>query len=349
MSRCVGLGGLQAWLVEMRLPFLTASVIPVLLGTAVAWATTNTFLFPLFILTLLGGVCLHIGTNVANDYFDHKSRDDDVNVEFVRPFSGGSRMIQLGMLTPRAVLSGALLFFAAGGAIGLYLALARGFVILIFGLIGVFSGFFYTAPPFNLASRGIGELFVGLNFGVMMTAGAFYVQTQALTWEPVFAAIPVSMLITAVLYINEFPDYTADKTVGKRHLVVRLGRRRAAVGYGVLMTSTYFSIFAGVGCKVISPYTLLGILTLPFAVRAVQHAKVYHSEPSNLAPANASTIITHLTTGLLLTVGYILEGIKPEGTVYIAVVGVISGLTVIILFVYRQMEHMRMASLGTRR
>jgi 1,4-dihydroxy-2-naphthoate octaprenyltransferase len=343
------MGKLRGWIVELRLPFLTASIIPILLGTVIAWAVVEVFLPLFFILALLGGVSLHMGANVANDYFDHKSGDDEINKEFVRPFSGGSRMIQLGVLTPRAVLSGAVLLLALGGVIGLYLTLTRGILILLIGLIGVFSAFFYTAPPLNLASRGIGEFFVGLNFGVLMTLGAFYVQTQTLSWEPVFASVPIALLITAVLYINQFPDYTADKTVGKRHLVVRLGREKAVVGYGALMISVYLFIVAGVVWRVISPFALVGVLTLPLAVRAVQYAKAHHSENFGLAPANASTIIIHLTTGLFLTVGYILEGLKPQGPMYIAVTGTALGMAAIIAVVYRQTERQRATCRATLR
>lgn len=343
------MGKLRGWIVELRLPFLTASIIPILLGTVIAWAVVEVFLPLFFILALLGGVSIHMGANVANDYFDHKSRDDEINKEFVRPFSGGSRMIQLGVLTPRAVLSGAVLLLALGGVIGLYLTLTRGVIILLIGLVGVFSAFFYTAPPFNLASRGIGEFFVGLNFGVLMTLGAFYVQTQILSWEPVFASFPVALLITAVLYINQFPDYTADKAVGKRHLVVRWGREKAVVGYGVLMISVYLFIVAGVVGRVISPFALVGVFTLPLAVRAVQYAKAHHSEPFGLVPANASTIIIHLTTGLFLIVGYILEGLELQGSMYTVAAVASLGLVAIIAVVYRQTERQRAAFLAALR
>ena len=213
---------------EMRLSFLTASITPVLLGTAIAWATAGAFTWDLFLLTLTAGCCLHLGANIANDFFDHLSGTDDINVEYVRPFSGGSRLIQLGLLSPSEVLAESLFFFALGGLIGLHLALTRGMFILILGVIGAASGFFYTAPPVRLVSRGIGEVFIGLNFGVLMTLGGYYVQTQAIVWTPIMPSIPVALLITAVLYINEFPDYRADAAAGKRTLVVRLGRERAA-------------------------------------------------------------------------------------------------------------------------
>ncbi|MHA1909269.1 MAG: UbiA family prenyltransferase, partial [Candidatus Thorarchaeota archaeon] len=224
----------KIWLLEIRAPFLTAAIVPVLLGTAIAWATTGILLLDVFLLALIAGVCLHIGANVSNDYFDHTSDlsgSDDINVEFIRPFTGGSRMIQLGWLSPREVLAGSFVFFAIAGIIGLYLAITRDLFILVLGIIGAGSGFFYTAPPFRFVKRGIGEIFIGLNFGVLMTFGAYFVQSLDFVWEPIIASVPVALLIAGVLYINEFADFKADRDSGKKTIVVRLGRASASKGY----------------------------------------------------------------------------------------------------------------------
>ena len=236
---------LKNWVMALRAPFLTASIVPILLGTAIAWFATGTLYWSFFLLTLLAGLLIHMGANVINDYSDHRSGNDEANREFVRPFSGGSRVIQLGLLTPLEVLSGAVLFFLLSAAIGFYLAWARGSLILLLGAIGLISGMFYAGGLFNWAKRGVGELLIGLNFGILMTLGAYYVQTQSFSWLPVIAAIPVSLLIAAVLYINDFPDYTAEKLVGTMTLVVRLGQARAVVLCAVSMLGVYRSIVVG--------------------------------------------------------------------------------------------------------
>ena len=303
---------MKIWLAEVRAPFFTATIVPILLGATIAWARTGTFHLGLFLLTLLGGLLLHTGTNVANDYFDHRSGTDDVNVEFVRPFTGGSRMIQIGLLTPREVLSGALAAFALACLVGLCLTYVRGPLIIVLGLIGIFCGFFYTAPPFNLVSRGIGEFFIGLNFGVLMTLGSFFVQAGHLAWEPVVASIPVGLLIAGVLYINEFQDAPADGAVGKAHLVVRLGRRKAAVGYLAILVATYAVIVFAVLLRITSPFTLIALATLPVAIRAVGVARAHYDEYLKLVPANAATVFIHLLTGLLLSAGYLLDkAVRP--------------------------------------
>ncbi|MFX1562042.1 MAG: 1,4-dihydroxy-2-naphthoate octaprenyltransferase [Promethearchaeota archaeon] len=301
---------LKIWLAELRLPFITASIIPILLGASIAWATKGIFLWDFFLITLIGGICAHLGANVANDYFDYRSGTDNINVEFVRPFSGGSRMIQRGLLSPRAVLAGSLVFFCISGALGIYLAITRGFMVILLGVLGIFSGFFYTAPPLKLAHRGVGELFIGLSFGVLLTLGTYYVQVQILAWEPIIASIPIALLIAAVLYINEFPDYVADKEAGKLTLVVRLGRKRASILYAFLLLAAYSIIGIAVFLGQMSWYTLLALCSLPLSVLGIRYALIAYERPFELIPANAATVFNHMLTGLALVIAYILQGLS---------------------------------------
>lgn len=295
------------WLEELRVPFLTGSVLPVIVGALVAWKSHNVFDWPLFLLTLFGIMFIHLGTNIGNDYFDHLNGNDAANTEYVRPFSGGSRLIQKGLLRPWQVLAASLLFFAFAAVIGLYLTKLLGPVILFLGIIGVLSGFFYSAPPLKLASRGFGELFVGLNFGVLVTLGSYFVQVGSFAWEPGLVSLPLAFLITAILYINEFPDYKADKAVGKNTLVVRLGREKAVLGYDLLMLFVFIPIVISVLLGLISPFSLLILLVVPRALRAVKMAKLNFDQPLKLIPANADTIMCHLQCGLLLSSAYILH------------------------------------------
>lgn len=325
------MGKLQVWITELRAPFLTASLVSIVLGTAIAWTRNTLFNLQYFLLALLAGVFLHLGTNVANDYYDHRSGNDEVNKEFVRPFSGGSRTIQLGLLTPREVISGAMLFFASATVIGVYLAWVRGPFVLALGLIGVFSGLFYTAPPLNWVSRGIGEAMVGLNFGALMTMGSYFVQTQEVALEPLTASLPVTLLIAAVLYINEFPDYKADKAVGKKTTVVRLGRKKAAYGYAFIVLGAYASVIASILAGIVPPYTIVALIPLPLAIEAVRHAFRFHSEPFGLVPANAATILIHLFTSLLISLGYIAYGFEVVSAGFIvawSMIGVCAFFTI---------------------
>jgi 1,4-dihydroxy-2-naphthoate octaprenyltransferase len=297
------------WVIKLRAPFFTATIVPVCLGAAIAWARTGAFNLWYFLLTLVGAVCLHAGTNMTNDYFDHTWGSDEINVEFANPFTGGSRLIQMGIVKPEVFLWQGIGFFVLGGLIGLALIFTRGLWVLWLGIVGVFSGYFYTAPPFRLVRTGVGELLIGLSFGPLMVLGSFYTQTQAVSWEPVIASLPVALLIALVVWINQFQDMRADAAVGKNHWVVRLGRKRSATAYGLLLALVYLSLLAGVLFGGVTPFALLGLLTSPLAVKAYRVARLHYDHPRELTPANAATIQIHLWTGVLITLGYVVQGV----------------------------------------
>ena len=299
-------GKLKLYIAELRAPFLTASLLPVALGAAIAYFHTGDFSLPFFAVALLGVAAIHAGANIANDYFDHKSGCDEANTEFVRPFTGGSRLIQKGLLTPREVAVESAAVSAVGLACGIYLTAAVGWWALVLGTVGAASGYFYTAPPLRLCARGVGEVVVGLNFGTLVTLGSFYVQTGELSWAPVIASIPLAVLICAVLYINQFQDAHADEAAGKHHWVVRLGRKRASELFPILMTAPYVAISIAVITGAMPQWTLLSMLTLPLAAAAVLITKRFYDNARRLVPANALTVVTHSGVAALLGVGYLL-------------------------------------------
>ncbi len=190
---------------------------------------------------------------------------------------------------------------------GVVLVWLRGWPILILGVIGGLSGFFYTADPLRLGYRGIGELFIFLDFGILPVLGTYYVQTQQFTLSAGAAAIPVALLIAAVLWINQFPDYRADSAVDKKHWVVRLGRRRARYIYAAMLLLALASlpVFAVLGWM--PRWTLIGLLTLPLALGAIRTAWRHYDDPPKLLPANVGTILMHLGTGLLIALGFIVS------------------------------------------
>jgi 1,4-dihydroxy-2-naphthoate octaprenyltransferase len=289
-----------------RAPFLTAIIVPVLLGTCVAWRE-GSFHAGLFLLTLVGAVFVQVGLNMSNDYFDHLAGTDENNRELT-PFSGGSRVIQDGTFGARKVLIVSTSCYLIGAAIGVNLAWIRGWPVLWLGLIGLFLAFFHNAPPVNLYSLapGVGELAVGLGFGPVTVLGAYYVQTQQLSPGALCASIPIGLFIAAVLYINEFPDHQADKAAGKKTLVAVFGRKRAVWGYIGLLIAAYATIVIEVALRNTPLTTLLALLTLPLAFHSIQGALRFHSDTPGLIPIMATTIQTHLLTGLLLCTGYVI-------------------------------------------
>jgi 1,4-dihydroxy-2-naphthoate octaprenyltransferase len=299
-------GGIRLVVRILRAPFFTATIVPVCVGAAVAWAQ-GYFHLGYFALTLIGAVAIHAGLNVANDYFDHLSGNDEAHPH-PTPFSGGSRVIQEGIVTARQMLAISVTAFVLGAAIGLFLAATRGWMVLWLGLAGAFFAVFNSAPPLKLSYRGHGlaELGVGLGCGPIPVLGAYFVQAQHLSLEALWASIPVAILIVAILYINEFPDYEADKAVNKQTPVVLLGRQRAVWIYAGLMAANYVAIVLEVWLNLIPPMALLAVITAPLAYRAVRRAIKFHSSIEELIPANAATINIHLATGIFLWLAYLI-------------------------------------------
>lgn len=295
------------WIKASRYEFFTASLAPVLVGGAVAYGETGGFHWALWIATLIALALLHAAANLANDYYDHLSRNDEMNVSFVRPFSGGSRLIQQGTAGAAHILGASLICLALGAIIGLHLAWLRGWPILVLGVIGGLSGFFYTAQPLALGYRGWGELFIALDFGVLPVLGTYYVQAQTFTWAALFASLPIALLISAVLWINQFPDYEADRAVGKWHWVVRLGRAAASRVYVGIMTLAYLLLLAAVSTEMLPPLSLLALLTLPLTARGINVALRQYDHPRELAPANAATIGVHLAFAVLMSLGIVMD------------------------------------------
>lgn len=298
--------GLPGWRVRTRAPFFTATVIPIVLGSVLAWVRAGRFHVLHFALTLIGGVLIQAGANMINDYFDHVSGADRRNRQAITPFTGGSPVLKLGLLKPERVRNEALAYFGVAAAIGFYLTWRASPWILAVGAAGIVSAYLYTA---TLAPAGLGEFFLFLDFGPLMVLGAWLVQTGRFAWDPIWASLPVAFLIMNVLWINQFPDAPADDAVGKRHWVVRLGRQRALLIYGGLFLATYLALGVNVLTGVGPIWTLLGLLPLPLAWRAWRIARQSYAEPAHLRPANALTIQVHLLTGLYIIVAYLVQGI----------------------------------------
>jgi 1,4-dihydroxy-2-naphthoate octaprenyltransferase len=288
-----------------RLPFLSATFVPVLLGIAVA-AWTNGFGLWLALLTLAGAACIHLGLNVANDVFDTLSGADQANVNPTQ-FSGGSRVILYGLLSMRTMTLLSLAFYAAGIGIGVGLAAASGWNLLWIGVAGALISVFYTAPPLRLVHRGLGEIAVGLGFGPIMTLGAYFVQTGRYDLEPLLASIPVGILIALILYVNEVPDRPADAAAGKRTLPVRLSKDAVIAGYvGAIAVTFGLIAFFAISGLLVRP-TLIALAAAPLALPVVRALRESYDDPYALMPAMGRNIQLHLVTGVLLIMGYVVS------------------------------------------
>jgi 1,4-dihydroxy-2-naphthoate octaprenyltransferase len=244
--------------------------------------------------------------NVVNDYFDCLNNSDNINRSGLTPFTGGSRFIQNGLMTQGETLALGISLLFAGSAIGVYLAYKTSYLLLLIGLIGLFTGFFYSAPPLFLAGRGLGEITVGADFGILTVLGSYLVQTGTVSLEAFIASLPLSFFIAGLLYINQFPDFEADKTVGKRNIVVRLGLRRGRWGIILITAGAYLSIVAGVILRILPPFSLIALLSVFFSFHAAKGLIINYNGGKALIPSIKQIILAHLSTGLLLVISNLL-------------------------------------------
>jgi 1,4-dihydroxy-2-naphthoate octaprenyltransferase len=288
-----------------RLPFLTATVVPVVLGGTIAVADGR-FHWGWWLLCLLAAVAAHLGINVINDVADADSGSDGANVT-PTPFSGGSRVIQYGLVSRRTMVATAAGMYAAAAVIGLLLAVTRSTALFGVGALGLLLGYGYTARPFRFVHRGLGEPVVAIGFGPIMAAGTYLAVTRHFSAETVYASIPVGLLCAMILYVNQVPDRIADASTGKRTLIVRWSPRQVVAGYAAVCLIAFGLIAAG---------PLLGITPLPtlialggawWALKTYRPLAERFNAPYALIPVMQSNVVAHLATGLLLAAGYLLS------------------------------------------
>ncbi|HET7029917.1 MAG TPA: prenyltransferase [Candidatus Limnocylindrales bacterium] len=304
-----------------RLPFLSATIVPVVLGIAIA-ARGGSFDLVTALLTVVGAACVQLGLNVANDVFDSAQGADDANVTPTQ-FSGGSRVIQYGLVSFRRMAQLAAGFYAAAAVIGLVLlALRPSPALLAIGVLGFIVSIGYTAPPLKLVYRGLGEIAVAIGFGPLMLLGAYVVQTGgSISWEPVAASLPIALLVALILYVNEIPDRRGDAHAGKRTLPVRLSKAAVIAGYRVAAVAAYAILAIAVVVGVLPIPALLALLTIPLAVQVSRGLDPNYDNPYGLMAIMGVNVKVHLYAGLLLLAGYvvvlILGAVAPSVSLFI--------------------------------
>jgi 1,4-dihydroxy-2-naphthoate octaprenyltransferase len=287
-----------------RLPFLSATIVPVLLGILIA-AHHGAFDLLSAVLTVIGASFVQLAINVSNDVFDTAQGADDANVTPTK-FSGGSRVIQYGLVSFRRMAGLATVFYLAAGAIGVLLLVLRGSpALLAIGVVGFVVGLGYTAPPLKFVYRGLGEIAVAIGFGPLMLLGAYVVQTRGvLTWEPVVASLPIALLVALILYVNEIPDRRGDARAGKRTLPVRLSKSSVIAGYRLAALGAYVILVVGVVAGLLPIPALLALLTVPLALRVSRGLEPNYDNPYGLMSVMAVNINVHLYAGVLLLLAY---------------------------------------------
>ncbi len=245
------------WLAAARPGTLTAAISPVLVGTAAA-CTDHSFRPLVFAATMFAALLIQIGTNLANDVFDHERGAD--TAERLGPV----RVTQSGLLPMGQVRAAAYLTFASAALIGLYLVYAGGWPILAIGVASIAAGFAYTGGPWPLGYHGLGDVFVFVFFGLVAVTGSYYLQAGDLQPLAVIVAVPVGMTVTAILTVNNLRDIETDRRAGKRTLAVRLGDRVTRWQYAALVLGPY-AVLPGIVAAGASAWAALAFLTLPLA------------------------------------------------------------------------------------
>lgn len=288
-----------------RPPFLSISVVACLVGIASAYADRAAVNIPLALVTIFGAVLIHAGVNVLNDYYDSLIGTDEHNSGRIYPFTGGSRFIQNGIFTERHTARFGVALLLAGATIGAALALVRGPGLWLVGGVGMVIGWGYSSASLRLNSRGLGELSVALGFGLLIPVGADYVQRGAFSLAPLWVGASYGLLVMNILFVAQFPDRVADEQAGKRHWVVRLGPRRASLGYLASTVLAYGLIAALVVTERLPASLLAAFAAMPLSLVASVQLLLYRETPQRLAPAIAMSIAAALGFGLLVSVAWV--------------------------------------------
>lgn len=293
---------LKVWFLETRPQFLLLSVVLAFLGTCIAWYD-GSFHLGHALLAFIGLLLCHISVNVLNDYYDYRS---GIDLKTKRtPFSGGSGFLPAASLEPRNVFWLGLVCFLLAVPIGIYFTLVIGWLLLPLLAIGTVCILLYT--PFLTRLRWP-EWAPGVGLGALPVLGVYFIQTASYTIPAIVASIPSGILVHNLLLLNEFPDTEADKTAGRKTLPITMGKAKASVVYSALTVIVYLWIIGSVVAGLMPAFSLIALLTLPFAIKAIQGALKYQ-DTSKLIPAMANNVLVVLLTQLLLGIGYLLAGV----------------------------------------
>lgn len=292
---------MRTWLMAARVKTLPAAVAPVLVGTALAVALDpeHDLRVLVFVAALLGAIFIQIGTNLSNDYSDaRRGADTEDRLGPVRVTAGG-------LVPPKQVLVATYATFGVAVLCGVYLVAASGWELLVVGVVSILAGVGYTGGPKPYGYEGLGEVFVFLFFGVVAVAGSTFAQLERWPWEAFAFSVPVGLLATAILVVNNVRDLETDRRVGKRTLAVKLGRERTRGLYGACVYVSYLAV--AVMAALYSPWVLLAWLTLPLAVRCVRTVRT-HSDGPTLNAMLAATGQLQLVFCVVLSAGILLGG-----------------------------------------
>lgn len=289
----------KAWLLAMRPKTLPAAISPVLVGVSLA-VSDGKFKPLTALLTLLCSVILQIGANVSNDYFDHVRGIDGTNR------LGPIRVTSSGFLSPNEVRAGLIVIFILSIFVGLYLVIVGGFPIMITGILAIASALAYSGGPFPLASHALGDLFVLLFFGIVAVNGSYYLQTGTFSITSILLSIPVGLIITNIMVINNLRDIRTDREVDKKTLAVLIGEANTHLEYIFIVILSLLIPMVIVYSGLLKPIVaVIPLITLPFWIILVKESFANRGQTLNVTLAR--TALLALLYCILLSIGLLLQ------------------------------------------
>ena len=291
------MGVYKKWFLATRPWSFTMTAISVSVGALMA-AMDGAFSWSLYLLTLAGVIFMHSAANLFNDYYDILSGVDtcDVSTARYRPHP-----LAEGSLTLTEVMIEAIFLFALAAAIGIFLAVTRGWTILMLAVIGAFAGIFYTAPPFRYKYMALGEISVFLMWGPLMVEGAYFVQRQTLSLDALWASLPFGVLVALVLFANNLRDAADDRDKGIRTLSTTTGRHKGIWVYVGLVVFAYLSVVVMAFTGPLNYWSLLALLSLPLFFRLLR--QMIQNPPLD---ADARTAKLNTAFGILLLISLLI-------------------------------------------
>jgi 1,4-dihydroxy-2-naphthoate octaprenyltransferase len=292
---------ISAWFRVIRIRFLLASVIAVSVGLAITWwHSSNVTVFDA-ILTMAGVLALHASVDLFNDYWDFKRGIDTATKR--TKMSGGSGVLPEGILKPRQVYAGGIIFLVIGTIIGVYFVITDGIIIGIILAFAVVSIYFYST---KIVNWGLAEVFVSIK-GTLIVIGTYFIQTSQINESVILGGIVVGVLSSLVLFITSFPDHDADKAKGRKTLVIGIGKKRASIIIWVFPTIVYGITISTVIAQIFPVACLIIIVTFPLITISYKKLKFGYNDINRLIPIMSSTLVYSRITGALFVVGFLLS------------------------------------------
>jgi len=290
---------LSTWLRVIRIRFLLASVVAVSVGLSISWWQHSTIDIFQAALTMCGVMALHASVDLLNDYWDFK-RGIDAKTKRTK-MSGGTGVLPEGLLQPTQVYRAGIIFLIIGAVIGSYFVIIYGLIIAVLLGFAVLSIYFYST---KIVDSGLAEVFVAIK-GTMIVLGTYFIQTSEITITPIFAGIIVGILSSLVLFITSFPDYEADKSKGRKSLVIAVGKKSATKIFWVFPTVCYILIIMGIIIEIFPILSIITLLTIPLLIKSGILLHKHYDDIEGLVPSMEKTLVFSRITGALFVLSFI--------------------------------------------